>query len=163
MSIVDILWGTPAWVYVIFVYLLMVGIKSLQPSNVPLQRLVIVPIIFIAWSFYSLKSKYGLCPTVFGLWGLAFTVGIFIGWSIFYHGIKVNKKSMLVHLPGSWYPLVMYMIFFGLKYCLGVMYATAPELRAHILFWLTDATASGLISGIFGGRFLHIMRQYSYR
>lgn len=157
MNILDILWGTPWWVYALFVYLLIVGIKSLRPDSASLPRLLIAPTVFIIWSLYSINVKYGLSPTTVGLWALALSIGIFIGLSILSKGIKINRQNMLVHIPGSWYPLICFMIFFVLKYSLGVTYAIAPNYATNIFFWTTDILASGLISGIFVGRLVYIL------
>jgi len=159
MNFLDILSGTPFWVYAVFVYLIIRGVKSLQPNDIPLIRLTIIPFILISWSLYSLHSKYCLSPHIVGIWLLSLFVGILIGWFAFYRNIKVNKKSMIVHLPGSWYPLILYMLFFALKYCIGFTYAVAPEMNQNIFFGGTDAIASGLISGIFGGRLLFVIKQ----
>lgn len=67
---------------------------------------------------------------------------------------------MHVYLPGSWYPLLLSMSFFILKYCLNVTYAIAPEMQANAFLLMTDVIASGLISGISAGRFVHIIQEY---
>ncbi len=94
MSILSIVWGTPWWVWAIFVYIIVLG-----------------------WRF-------------------------------------------LIHRPGSWVPLVFALSFFIVKYALGLTYALHPEMRFHIFFWMTDAAVSGLISGTFWGRFLHVIQCY---
>lgn len=160
-TVLNILSGTPWWVYVLFVYLIVIGISALQPHTVSLYKLAMAPIIFIVWSLYSFHGKYGFSFSTLSLWSLALLIGIFIGWIVFsYHAIKVSKTNMLVHLPGSWIPLFFYLAFFMLKYCIGVIYALSPEMRINILFWLTDVIVSGVFSGIFAGRFLHIAKQY---
>ena len=158
MDILDLLWGTPWWVYAIFVYLVLVGIKSLRPDNVSLLRLVIAPLIFIVWSLYSFSGKYGLSLTIVSLWLMSVAIGIFLGWTLLYHGIKINKNN-LIHIPGSSVPLLLYMTFFLLKYFLGVNYALDPATQQNIFFWATDVVISGIITGIFGGRFLHVIKQ----
>jgi hypothetical protein len=47
-----------------------------------------------------------------------------------------------------------------IKYAIGVTHAVSPQTRLHVFFWMTDTIASGLISGIFVGRFVHIIREY---
>lgn len=160
MTVIDLLYGTPWWAYAIFFYLLIAGIRSLSPSNVSLLRLIIVPFIFISWSLYSLSGRYSFVWLTVKLWLIALAFGAFFGWLLLRRGIRINHDLYSVHLPGSWYPLVLYMTFFALKYCIGVSYALSPELQLNQLFWMTDSMASGAIAGIFTGRLLYIVRQY---
>lgn len=159
-DILKIFLGAPAWVYVIFVYLIIIGVMALQDTVIGLVKVTIVPVVFITWSIYSIFAKYGFSPSLFGLWILFFSIGAFIGWSILSRDITVNKKDMLVHIPGSIYPLILYMTFFLVKYAIGATSAMKPELTSNFIIWGTDLIASGLISGIFTGRFLNILQKY---
>ena len=154
----SILASTPIWVYFIFVYLIIKGISASKSQIIPLQRMLIVPIVFLVWSLYSLNGKYGLSGTVLGLLVLSLGVGALIGWSFCSKGIKIESKKLLIEIPGSWYPMILYMLFFILKYILGFTYAVRPELRINPLFWGIDSFASGIITGIFLGRLIHIMK-----
>ncbi len=164
MNILDILRDTPWWVYVLFIYLIHVGIKALRPQAVSLQRLMMIPVIFLAWSLYSLNKRYNIfiSTPIVGFFLSVLALGVVIGWSAFYRGIKVNKSTQLVYLPGSIYPLLLYMAFFILKYCIGFTYALWPHMQANMFFWMTDIISSALISGIFGGRFLRIVQKYQH-
>lgn len=160
MTLIDILLGTPWWVYAIFTYLMIIGIKSLQDHKVLLYRLLIVPVIFVGWSIYSISVRYGLKPLFVSVWLLTFVIGIVLGWLLLYRGIKVDKKTLTAHIPGSWFPLVCYVLFFSIKYFIGFTYALSPETKGMAIFWLTDIVSSGILSGMFNGRIFHIMRQY---
>ena len=153
MNIFYILSGTPVWVYVIFVYLVIIGVKASRSHDIELTRLALAPLIFGIWSLYSFHAKYGLTPTIGGLWALAGFVGALVGRMLFGRATVTNKKDGIVQFPGSWYPLVLNLLFFTLKYALGASYAIMPELRTHAVLWMTDAIASGLMSGLYAGRF----------
>jgi len=159
-TILQILLGAPTWVYVVFVYLFVFGILSLRDSVVKDNRMVIVPIVFTAWSIYSLFNKHGFSFGLFGLWLIPFIIGSFIGRHLFSRGIEINKKDMVVHIAGSAYPFILYMAFFVTKYAIGALSAMKPELASHVLVWGTDLMASSLISGMFLGRFLVVLRKY---
>jgi teichoic acid transport system permease protein len=160
VPILDILWGTPWWVWAIFVYIVIVGTKLLKPTTASWQKLIIMPTIFLAWSLYSLYNKYNFAFHVFGCWLIMFAISIVLGWRFLSKHISVDKTTQLIHRPGSWIPLVFALSFFIVKYTLGVTYALHPEMRFHIFFWMIDATVSGLISGTFWGRFLHVIQCY---
>jgi hypothetical protein len=155
-TLIHILNNTPAWVWVLFVYLLIIGIKALQPRKVPWQQLLIMPSVFLIWSLYSLYNKYGTSLNIWGSWTPTLILGAVVGcYSMSKQNIKITSENY-VQLPGSWYPLLSSMVFFAIKYGIGVSYALAPETRTYMWFWLTDVITSGLISGIAWGRFMHI-------
>lgn len=159
MNIFDIFLGTPYWVWGIFAYLVYVGIKATKPHAVPVLRMGIIPTIFILWSLYSAFYKCNACPHYVGLWFLALLMGIYIGYRIALQ-YKINRDANnCIHVPGSFLPLLLSMLFFTLKYMLGVSYALYPILKANMLLLSVDLTVSGLISGIFLGRFGYILFQ----
>lgn len=161
MTFLTIITGTPKWVWGIFAYLIFVGIKASKPTQTTASRLTIAPMMFTCWSLYSMAQK-----TSFDLlllyWIIAATVGFFIGAYFFaYRSISIVQKeehnthghlfSSKIILPGSWFPLIIYMIFFVFKYCLGVGYAIAP-IAMHQSIALTDSIGAGFFLGIMWGR-----------
>ena len=158
MSLLDIFLGTPWWVFAIFVYLLIVGIKSLQSQEISLTRLIITPTIFIIWSLYSFSAKYGFTAPIIVLWFIALNVGILIGKNFFAYTVR-RKDAHTVYLHGSWIPLILFMSFFLMKYCIGFTYAIQPAASLNPLFWVSDVVASGIISGIFVGRVFSLAKK----
>lgn len=161
MNVVTILFNTPWWAYLVFVLLVVRGIQSLQAQTVPLIRLLIVPLIFIAWSLYSIRMRHGLSVNSLSIWFLFAIMGALFGMVFLYQRIIVDKKNMLVHVPGSVYPLIFYMLFFAIKYSIAFIQTTAPQTYHDLSLWIVDLSTSGFISGIFIGRFAHIWRKYN--
>ncbi|NGX37998.1 MAG: hypothetical protein K1000chlam2_01167, partial [Chlamydiae bacterium] len=56
--VINALTGTPWWVYLLFVYFLYVGIKSLKPRVISLKKILILPLILFVWSLYGLIVKF---------------------------------------------------------------------------------------------------------
>src|SRR5262245_56202088 len=110
-SILDIISGTPWWVWFLFVYLIIVGIKALHPTIASWQRLIIMPTIFLLWAVVSIYKKYGLLLNVFLFLILNICIGLFLGWNITKRGISIDKNTRLIHLRGSWFPLIFSMTF----------------------------------------------------
>ena len=52
--------GAPWWAYALLIYLLSIGIQSIWPRTITVKRLVLLPLLFAAWSFYSLYGKLAL-------------------------------------------------------------------------------------------------------
>lgn len=162
-NILEIFLGAPMWVYLVFVYLIIRGVIALRDRTLEFNKVAIIPILFTSWSIYSLVKRHGFSFSLLGLWSIPFIAGILIGWHVFSRGIQVNNKDMLVHIPGSFYPLILYMAFFIVKYAIGAASSIMPELSSNFIIWGTDLLVSGLISGIFGGRFLNILQKYYHR
>lgn len=157
MSLLNIVSGTPWWVWVVFIYLVVIGIQATKSITVSLFRMAIIPVILTLWSWYSLIHH----PVIRIItWLIAFAVGILIGLRFFSTKVTVDKKNKRVHLAGSYLPLIFYLLFFLLKYVLGFTYAIHPEYKNFAFLWAIDAVSSGLISGIFSGRLLYIIIRY---
>lgn len=47
MTFLDLLKGTPIWVWILFAYLIFIGVKSLKTRSVFIPKLFIVPLVLI--------------------------------------------------------------------------------------------------------------------
>jgi len=158
LSVMHIIKGTPYWVWLVLVYLLVIGMESLKKRKVYLWRLAILPIVFIAWSLYSLKGRMIFALV---LCSCAWFIGILFGRRFVKNlGIKIDPRTREIVIPGSVVPLLISLGFFMIKYGFGVSYALNPALKASIIFVGCDAVASGIFSGFSFGRFLQILRKY---
>lgn len=157
-NILQIIKGTPYWVWVLLAYLLLVGIENLKDRKVSLFRLAIMPSVFIIWSLFSLYSK-----TTFSLvvYPFSWIAGTSLGFLFIKKlNIRVDRSSKLVSVPGSIVPILLSCSFFLIKYSLGVTYALNPLFRFNMLMTGLDAGLSGIFSGFSFGRFLKIFHEY---
>ncbi len=149
----DLLSGTPWWVYLIFLYLLWIGFQASKPRKIPLRRLFILPLLLTVWSLYGLflrmDGRYGY----FVVWIVALLVGGALGW-VWVRKWKatVNWHEKTINLPGSWSVLIFVLIIFVAKYWFGYTYSVNPESVYNPTIFLSDAIISGFITGIFVGR-----------
>ncbi len=149
---INALKGTPWWVYALFIYLVVVGIKTLKPQIVSLKKIFILPLIFIVWSLLALGGKLSLGLDL-SFWIPSFILGIFVGWGLTRSlRIKADKKKALIKVPGGPLTLVLILVVFGVKYYFGYTYATDPEARMNFNTVAADLTSSGIITGMFFGR-----------
>jgi hypothetical protein len=65
-----------------------------------------------------------------------------------------------VHIPGGPFTLVLALLIFAIKYVFGVLHALDPAAFAAPRFWLTELAVSGVLTGMFIGRFAGLWRQY---
>jgi hypothetical protein len=152
---IAILEETPWWVFVIFFYLVVIGVKALQPSTVSIYRLVIFPVILTVWGLVGIQWR--LSPLL--AWGLAVAVGFGLGW-LFVRKWKIryDRRRGTLHLPGTCTTLVFALLFFGIKYFFGFYNATHAEIP---LEWrIGESAAAGVITGMFIGRLAFFWKRY---
>jgi hypothetical protein len=144
--------GAPLWVYLLLVVLVSVGIKATKPRTINIRKLVLVPLVFVAWSLYSLYPKLALgSPVLLLVWAVCIAIGAYLGvrevrkWKI-----AVDRHKGQITIPGNYSTLVLILLIFGLKFFWGYYYATHTEIPYRIYFW--DTLTSALVTGFFVGR-----------
>ena len=68
-------------------------------------------------------------------------------------------ERALAFAPLRW-SLFLILSVFATKYAFGVLHATRSDLFAEPRFWLTELALSGVLTGMFAGRFVGLWRQY---
>ena len=160
-SIEAILTHTPIWVYALFLFLISRGVKALKPGEVTLTKLSIVPILLTAWGVHDLVRTYGVSTTSIAPWAGAACVGAMIGWRLIRSKIvKVDRVRGVLARPADYTVLPLVLLTFGMKYTLGVVGVVAPELLMDRAVWYIDLTFSGLVAGIFVGKFGCYAKRY---
>jgi len=159
--ILQIIAGTPIWVWVLLAFLLFLGVRALRPATAPLWRVAILPTVFFVWGLYSLVTLYGLTAERALPWAAALVGGTLIG--MFIAGrqtIRADRTRRLVRTSGGALTLVLILLIFSIKYIYGFLHATRPGAFAEARFWLTELALSGVLTGMFIGRFAGLWRQY---
>jgi len=160
-SIDTILTHTPIWVYALFVFLVSRGLKALKPGEVTLTKLAIVPILLTVWSVHDLVRIYGISATSVTPWAGAACIGALIGWLLIHSKVvKIDRVRGVIARPADVTVLPLVLLTFAIKYALGVVGVVAPELLMDRAVWYFDLTFSGLVAGIFVGKFGCYARQY---
>jgi hypothetical protein len=153
--------NTPLWVWVLLAFLLFLGIRALRPATVPVWRAAILPVIFFAWGMAGLYALYGLGAMQALVWAAALGIGAGIGLVIAgLQPVRADKVRHLVQIPGGPLTLVLILLIFATKYEFGFLHATQPSLFAEPRIWLAEVAVSGLLAGMFVGRFAGLWRQY---
>lgn len=157
----DVVSGAPWWVYALLVYLVFIGIKSLRPRTIPIKRVILLPLVFVAWSFYSLYLKLVLGHmSLIGIWVVFLGLGVYLG-AIEVRGWKITKDrhKREVTIPGNPSTLILILLIFILKFFWGYFSATHTSISYWIYFW--DTLTSSLIAGFFIGRAAIFFKRYT--
>jgi hypothetical protein len=68
---IQILGGTPWWVWALLLILVWLGLQAARPRAVRLQRMFIVPAIFIVWGLVSLTTRPTFSEAIALAWAAA--------------------------------------------------------------------------------------------
>lgn len=160
MNLWDIITGAPWWVYVLFIVLVRLGMKATKGMTVSIYRPILLPVVFVAWSLYSLYSHLALgLWSLLPLWIVSLAFGAYLGFlEVRSWHIKGDRHKQQVTLPPNYSTVVLIVLIFILKFFWGYFYATRPEAPYWIYFG--DTLTSTLVSGFFVGRAIVFVKRY---
>ena len=146
---------TPWWVYVLFIYLVQRGISASKSQVVSIKKLTILPVVFIALSIHTLMTAFHVNTAAILVWFASIAVGSAIGWLLVCrHQFKVDRKKLLIQLPGSWVTLILILAIFVSKYYFSYQIGSDPALENQTGFEFSMLAISGICTGLFIGRLL---------
>jgi hypothetical protein len=155
-NIYEFLIHIPWWVYLILVYCIFIGVKSLKTSIIHIRKLFIIPLVFGYLSLHTLLSSFNLDSFVIFIYIISVLVGIGLGVLLLkLSKITVDAKHKLIKVPGSWVTLFLILIIFACKYFVGHEIATDPQMLSNKPFEIFLLVVSGVTSGIFIGRLIY--------
>ncbi|HJV59535.1 MAG TPA: DUF6622 family protein [Albitalea sp.] len=157
--LIDILRGAPTWVWGLLVALLALGASQSVPRSLSLRRATAVPAILVMLSFYGVASTFGAHGLALAGWvaGLASVVLLALAtnaWS----GATWLEQERRVRVPGSWWPMLLIVALFTIKFGVGATLALHPERRADPMFEAFVGLAYGAFSGLFASRGLALWK-----
>jgi len=162
MLLLNILAETPLWVWILFSFLVLIGVNALSDREMNLRGLFIMPLFFLLWGGITVIEELA-----FLFWGLvAMSVGLLLGygagWSLSRGGRQLKSKegSHLIIWPGTPWIIIFVIITFITKYTLNAFLNIEPELKFSLWFNIVFGVLSGLISGVLWGRTLNLYFTY---
>lgn len=157
--LIQILAGTPPWVFALFALLLWLGCRQLLSHRVSLSRVTWMPVAMTALSVHGLLSVFRLQPVAgLGWAAAALAVGFLVLRRPLPDTTRYDAAERRFHLGGSAVPLVLMMGIFFTKYAVGVQVAMHPALPGELAFALCVGVLYGAFSGIFMARGLRLWK-----
>lgn len=155
----DILQGTPAWVYGVFLLICYYGFSALTPTRESRRSLLITPIILTLWSFLALNYANN-AELALGSWLAGIVLGALAAFVLFpRRSVTLDNDGQGLIVPGTWKILGISLLFFAVKYFIGYQAAVHPERMASVQMLTLTGTASGLTVGLFCGRAITFYRE----
>ena len=152
----QILKGTPIWVWAILAALIYVGGKQLKPRVVKRYSVLIAPVAFL---FVGLMAA-GRGPVGFATWALSL-IGLAVFTCFVWRpatGARYEADGDRLHLPGSAMPIIIMLAIFLLNYVINVVLAINPSYRGELIWQIVPALILGALSGVFIGRAATLFR-----
>lgn len=155
----QVLSHTPAWVFALFVVLLVFGLMQTRTRTVGKIPALLLPAGMIALSFAGIQSSFGLAPLPLAAWVLALAIAALVGNALFRDDrVRYDSTERTYSVPGSWVPLVVIMAIFFAKYVYAVMNALNAAVISTMPFVVGLSAVYGVLSGYFAARALNLIR-----
>lgn len=151
--LIEILKGTPAWVWAVLAALIALGVSQTRVRQVSLKRATLVPLVFIGFSVSGVIGTFGheTSSVVEWLAGLVIAVTL-LGNLVAVRGAEWSRDTRQFTVPGSFIPLTLIVGVFLLRYAVGVELALHPEWAHEPVFAGACALAYGGFAGLFWAR-----------
>jgi hypothetical protein len=154
-----ILSNTPAWVFALFVLLLVFGLMQTRTREVGQVPALLLPVGMVALSLAGVQSSFGLAPWPIASWAAALAMACALGHALFRDPrVRYDAAAKRYFVPGSWVPLVVIMAIFFAKYVYAVMKAMNASIIATTAFVVGLSAVYGVLSGYFAARALNLIR-----
>ena len=158
--IAQILFHTPAWVFVLFFVLLIFGLMQTRTRTVRKIPALLFPAGMIALSLAGISSSFGLRPIPLASWAMGLALATFVGYALFRDKrVRYDATDARFLVPGSWVPLGAIMAIFFAKYAYAVMRAYDATVIAAPLFVVALSGVYGLLSGYFAARGVNLIER----
>ncbi|MBF0032024.1 hypothetical protein HAX39_05400 [Citrobacter freundii] len=152
--VLNMLQHTPVWVYLLFIFLLYRGIKARTPATVTLEKLALIPAIFLFWDIYDLITYRDPTLITYIQWAIGIISGAIIGYMLI-NPSRLSRSSAprSIQRPADYSALPFMLLAFGVKYVLGVLNAIAPDVLHQPAMSALAIIAGGIFAGVFVGKF----------
>ncbi|WP_029978480.1 DUF6622 family protein [Pseudomonas sp. PH1b] len=156
----DILQGTPLWVYAVFALVCYYGLRALSTTRESRRSLLLTPVILLVWSLCSVSL--GDYPWLaLGAWASGAALGSLLAMLLFSNaGVLLESGGEALLVPGTLKILGISLLFFAVKYWIGYQSAVHPEHASSIQMLGISGAAAGFTVGLFCGRALKLYRHF---
>lgn len=151
----------PTWVYILFFILLYLGIKRCYTRVVTIERIAIVPAVFIFLSLRSTVSLFHFSLLGFLLLLLGGIIGSLLGHlHVRKRVVRADKQKHLIEIPGDISMLIMVMSIFAIEFFIHYAFDAHWAIAQIDVFKNAAVILSGIVVGISTGRSITYFLKY---
>ena len=153
MMFTAIVQHTPFWVWIVFVTLIVLGVRQSFERRLRPGRVTALPVVFVALSLAGVVTAFGADASAL----LAWAVGVLAAAGLAQQRGAPDAACWLAaerlfEVPGSWLPLALMLGIFAMRFAVAVLLALHPALRGDAGFAALAGAGYGGFSGLFLGR-----------
>lgn len=149
----QIITNTPIWVFILFFFLVFLGLAQTRDKEISIKRVFILPLIMLLLSLAGLFTAFGIniISISFYLLALSFAIVLNIYLKLPRNSIY-KKEEKIFFIKGSFIPFFIIMAIFFTKYFVGVVSARELSFINSLSYIITISSLYGFYSGMFFGR-----------
>lgn len=142
----------PLWVFGLFIGLVALGLLQTRTRQVHKKQLLGAKIALTVVTLISVLQLWWPTPWL-AIALISWTLtGLLVSWALSQSaapaGASFNPATQRFTLPGSWWPLALFMAIFACKFVVGMLSAVAPEHIRSLPVAIGISALYGLLSGI---------------
>ena len=142
----------PIWVFGLFIALVALGWLQTRTRQVRKLQLLSAKVALTVVTLISVVQLWWPTPWLaIALSSWAIT-GLLVSWALSQSatpaGASYNPTTQRFTLPGSWWPMALFMAIFACKFVVGMLCAVAPEHIRSLQAAVGISALYGLLSGI---------------
>lgn len=149
---------TPLWVWGLLALVTLLGLRQAFDQVLNSRRIIGISLGWTAFSLWGAANTFGFTGPVLLAWatGLALSLAA-QHWLIAPRGVQALGGGRYA-VTGSLWPLFTIWAVFGVRYVTSVMMVLDPALKQNTAFDLAVPAVYGLLSSLFVGRALRVLR-----
>jgi pimeloyl-ACP methyl ester carboxylesterase len=152
--LVEIAKRTPPWVWVLLIGLIALGATQLRDREVSRARLLAFPLAMVLLSLVLTATAFEAAPGALIAWVAGGTLAVA---ALRPAAAADMRGEGLYRVAGSWWPLILILCIFSIRYVVNVLLAIDPGWRQHVPFQAGTGLLSGAFAGLFVGRALAVL------
>lgn len=149
---------TPFWVWGLLVFITLLGARQAFDRELHARAIIGIAAGWTVFSIWGAANTFGFNPTVLLAWAMGLAVSVAAQhFLIATRGVTALGGNRF-RMAGSLWPLLTIWGVFGVRYVTSVMMVLDPTLKQNPAFALAVPAVYGLLSGLFVGRALRVLR-----
>ncbi|NIF21650.1 hypothetical protein [Candidatus Pantoea multigeneris] len=152
--------GTPIWVFILLAVVAAYCITFCFEKVVNIKFLLLIPVCFMIFSFINLLQQDDVFVAIL-TWVLGCVIGGSLAKKIFGpKTYRLGQKEGTVTVSGTYSVIIIFLIYFPLRYYIGYSQATAENHHLSHALIILLAVSSGCVVGFFTLRSYIIYQRY---
>lgn len=152
----------PVWVFFLLIGLIAMGLLQTRTRQMHSKRLHGVSIALTVFTLVGVVQQWRHTPWLalglFSWAAICWSSAWALGQGAAPQGASYNPETQCFTVPGSWWPLALFMSIFGCKFVVGMLSATAPGLLHRVEAAIGISALYGLFSGLLNARALRLLK-----